>query len=229
MVGWFTIRRIPRERQQVPLRGYKLAYPVVSADGTEAGFTGVSLGRSRAYGITADAECVGNAAHHCPATWCGCGFYCFHSLSDARALACDSEYQHSVLLEVEARGHYIRCEKGLRYSRQTVAAVRAGRCGCGWPANAFADAGDGLVGWRRLLPLCAACAASRPVLSLEEFARLAGGVSISRDEQALAWAANSVVPASDSDMIPLLSAEAALLHARLDQLQSQLDRLTGEH
>jgi hypothetical protein len=225
------IRRIPRERQQVPLHGYKLAYPVVSADGAGVGFTGVSLGRSRVYGMTADAECVCNAAHHCPARWCGCGFYCFHTLTDARALACGPDYQHSVLLEVEASGDYIRYEKGLRYSRQTVTAVWTGRCDCGWPAQVFADAGNGLVGWRRLLPLCMACAESRPALSQEGFARLAGGVPVSRDEQAVARTARTasfIVPANDTELIPLLSAEAALLHARLDQLQSQLDRLARE-
>jgi len=34
MAGWLPVHRAPRERQAAPLRGYKLAHPMVSADGT---------------------------------------------------------------------------------------------------------------------------------------------------------------------------------------------------
>lgn len=224
------LRRVRRERPHAPLRGYKLAFPVVSADGTEAGFTGVSLGRSRAYGLTAEAVCVHGSRHRCPGRWCGCGFYCFHTLDDARAAACDPAYRHSVLLDVQASGHYIRYEKGLRYARQTVTAIRLGHCDCGRPAQALlTDSGRGLVGWHRLAPACAACAGPRRALSPERFARLAGVVDIRCAEQATAVTALSADGAAareDTDVLPLLSAEVSVLHARLDHLQSRIDRLT---
>lgn len=222
------VRRTSRERPQAPLRGFKLAYPMVSADGTTVGFSGVALGRSQVYGVSADAVCVQSARHRCPSGWCDCGFYCFHTIEDARALACDPEYQQAVLLEVAVSGRFVRYEKGFRYARQTVRAVRLGRCGCGRPAQAFVDAGSGVVGWRRLLPVCAVCAGLRPVLPLATFGRL-GGIEVEPDTQAVPFGVGFGLlgEALDEDaLVPLLSAEVALLQARLDELQSQLDRLT---
>ena len=38
MAGWLPVRRTPKEQPTAPLRGFKLAHPMVSADGTRAGF-----------------------------------------------------------------------------------------------------------------------------------------------------------------------------------------------
>jgi len=228
VAGWLPARRTPRERPQAPLRGFKLAYPMVSADGASIGFSGVALGRTQVYGVNADAVCVQSARHRCPSGWCDCGFYCFHTVEDARALACDPEYQQAVLLEVAVSGRFVRYEKGFRYAHQRVRAVRLGRCACGRPAQAFVDAGSGVVGWRRLLPVCAVCAGLRPVMPLVAFARL-GAVEVGPDAQAVAFSPGLGLldePLDESVIVPLLSAEVALLQARLDELQSQLDRLT---
>lgn len=215
---------------------------MISADARRVGFNGVALGRSQVYGTLADAVCIQSPRHRCPSSWCDCGFYCFHTLDDARDLACDAQYQHSVLLSVLASGRFVRYELGLRYARQTVQAVRVGRCACGRAATALADGGPGIVGWRRLHPVCGLCAGPRPVLSLQAFGALAGGLAVSGDE---ALADSPLAPAGDggtthgdlgvgaigeqldeSALVPLLSAEVALLQARLDQVQSRLEQLT---
>ena len=213
--------------------GYKIAYPMVSADGRRIGFNGVALGRTQVYGTVADAVCVHSPRHRCPSSWCDCGFYCFHDADQARGLGCDPEYRDSVLLEVLASGRYVHYELGLRSARQTVTAVRVGRCSCGRTAAAFADAGGAVVGWRRLVPVCGLCAGLRPVLALEAFGHLADGLPVTPDP----GLDDSVftplpqpggVPDGDLDdaaLVPLLSAEVALLQARLDELQRRLDRV----
>ena len=108
------------ERPDRPFTGYKLAHAVLSADGTRAGFAGLTLGAHNVYGATADAMCVWNRRHLPPRRWCGCGFYCLHTLSDARSLGCATENRSALLLQVAASGSYIRYERGLRYSRQRV-------------------------------------------------------------------------------------------------------------
>jgi hypothetical protein len=214
------------ERPERPFTGYKLAQAVVSADGAKAGFAGLTLGASRVYGVTADAACVWNGRHQPPRRWCGCGFYCLHELSDARALGCATANRSALLLEVAASGRYIRYERGLRYSRQRVRVVKDSRCGCGRPGTSLTDAGSGLVGWRHLTPVCGQCAAGRPALSLAEFTGLLDGPV--RIEPALALAAarpSAADGAADGESpFAVLSAEIALLHARLDDLQSRLDR-----
>ena len=112
---------IARQRgPEGPLTGYKIAYPMISADSRRVGFNGVALGRTQVYGQVADAVCIQSPRHHPPSSWCDCGFYCFHTLDDARDLACDPQYQHCVLLEIAASGRFVRYELGLRYARQTV-------------------------------------------------------------------------------------------------------------
>src|ERR1700761_438314 len=74
------------ERPDRPFTGYKLAHAVLSADGTKAGFAGLTLGADQVYGVTADAKCVWTPRHVPPRRWCGCGFYCLHEIADARAL-----------------------------------------------------------------------------------------------------------------------------------------------
>lgn len=220
MAGWPV--RTPRERLTAPLLGYKLAHPMVSADGSTAGFGGVTLGRGAIYGVLADATCAQGSRHKSPSPWCDCGFYCLHTLADAQALAGDPEYRDTVLLDVAASGRFLRYERGLRYARQRVRRVRVGRCGCARPATTFVDSGMTSVGWRRLVAVCAACAGVRPRLTLTGFSRLLGGVPVEADE--------SMAPLeqlAEQEMVPVLTAEIALLQARLDEVQRQLDRLTG--
>jgi len=261
------------ERPDRPFTGYKLAHAVLSADGGQAGFAGLTLGAHNVYGTTADAMCVWNRRHLPPRRWCGCGFYCLHALADARSLNCATENRSALLLQVAASGSYIRYERGLRYSRQRVVAVLDARCSCGRPGSALADAGRGIIGWRHLTPVCAPCTAGRPVLSLREFTarldspvRVAGLLSASPlslgpvadgpltqgvlDASSLgdplaeglgahvpaagdpqpgapgAAAAGAADLPSDAGESPIavLAAEIALLHARLDDLQSRLDR-----
>jgi hypothetical protein len=225
------VRRFGKERPGAPLPGFKLAYPMVSTDGTRGGFGGVTLGRSSVYGVVATAECAQGGQHRSPARWCDCGFYCVHRLQEALDLACDPDYRDTVLLEVKASGRFMRFERGLRYARQRVTAVWAGRCGCGLPGRFFADTGGGLPGWRRLRTVCAACTAQRPGLVLNEFARVLGGPPVRAGSPAVdAEGAKDAAPMDGVDtteLVPVLSAEVALLQARLDEVQRQLARLTG--
>ena len=217
------------------LPGWKIAYPMLSADGTAVGFNGVALGRSQVYGLVAEAVCVQSPRHRCPSAWCDCGFYCFHDAEQARALACDEQYERSVLLEVLASGRYVSYELGLRYQRQTITSVRVGRCRCGRAAAALDDVGGGIVGWRRLEAVCRECAGRRAVLSLEQLSRLAG-VPVSVDEGAERSVLAPLAPLAErypetADLppeaeIPVLSAEVTLLQARLDELQRRLEKLT---
>lgn len=181
--------RVPAERPGRPFTGFKLAHAVVSADGRQAGFGGLSIGAHLVYGRVAEARCGWNRRHAPPRRRCGCGFYCLHSLAEARGLACATEYRAAVLLEITASGRFIRYERGLRYSRQRVLTVRAGPCGCGRPAAVLADAGRGIRGWRYLTPSCAACAAGRHFLTFGGFARRLGGpVAVGPDTGAGDWA-----------------------------------------
>jgi hypothetical protein len=129
------------ERPDRPFTGYKLAHAVLSADGTRAGFAGLTLGATRVYGVTAEASCVWNSRHAPPRRWCGCGFYCLHALGDALALSCATENRSALLLEVAAAGRYIRYERGLRYSRQRVRVITQARCDCGHAASALTEPG----------------------------------------------------------------------------------------
>ena len=214
------------EHPDRPFTGYKLAHAVVSADGARTGFAGLTLGATRVYGVIGDACCVWNHRHAPPRRWCGCGFYCLHDLADARSLGCATENRSALLLEVTASGRYIRYERGLRYSRQRVRAILDARCGCGRPGAALADAGSGLIGWRHLTPVCDTCARGRPALTLRDFtSRLDGPVSV---QPLLSGATLPSDPLSTDESsaetpIAVLTAEIALLHARLDDLQSRLN------
>ena len=234
--------RTTKEWPAAPLHGFKLAYPMVSADGLRGGFSGITIGRSSVYGVTADATCAQGARHRSPSRWCDCGFYCMHSIDEARALSCDPDYRYAVILEVAASGRFIRYERGLRYAHQRITAVRAGRCGCGRPAAMFTETAAGMVGWRRLMGACLSCAGRRPAIRLSEFARMIGGPPVTPDDTAQPYrSAESHAPAAapgatagsaldEADraaMVPLLSAEVALLQARLDEVQEQLARLTA--
>ena len=249
-------RRAQLERPTGPLAGHKLAFPMLSADGTAAGFSGVTLGRAHVYRTVDDAVCAHGCRHSCPSRWCDCGFSCFHSDADARELACAPEHQGSVLLEVAASGRFRRYELGLRYARQRVRSVRMRPCRCGTTVAALADTGSGQHGWRRLEPVCARCAGARPVLSPERFARLAGVALLpddvpagpltpvgppaggpvgtgGTDEHPLddsAFGGRRTVeddPVATAGAVAVLTAEMALLQARLDEMARQLGRATA--
>lgn len=236
-MSWLRSLRLPRERPSRPFDGYKLAYPMLSVDSTRVGFSGVSLGRSQVYGPVAEGVCIQSPRHHPPVRYCDCGFYCFHSLGAAQSLACDPQYRSAVVLEVLASGRYVRYEEGLRYSRQRVRVMRVGRCECGRPAEVLIDAGTGQVGWRRLVGACALCAGWRPALTLAAFARLAGhGLRVAPDDEERTGARAAAMtplaayrddgPADPDRIVPLLTAEVALLQGRLDELQERLERLS---
>ncbi|MGH3171355.1 MAG: hypothetical protein ACRDN0_36535 [Trebonia sp.] len=217
------------EHPDRPFTGFKLARAVVSADGGRAGFAGLTLGATEEYGAVADATCVWNPRHVAPRRWCGCGFYCLHELADAQALGCATANRSALLLEVAASGRYIRYERGLRYSRQRVRLIRESRCGCGRSGTALADAGTGIVGWRHLTPVCGRCAATDrkqapPVLTMTEFAaRLDRPVPVDPSIAAPEPLAEQAQETGQGESpIAVLSAEIALLHARLDDLQSRL-------
>lgn len=222
--------RTPREHPAGPLVGYKLAYPMLSADGSAAAFSGVTLGRAHVYRWVDDAICAHGSRHECPSRWCDCGFYCFHDAADALELACAPEHQGAVQLEVVASGRFRRYELGLRYSRQRVRSVRLRPCRCGRPAAVLADTGSGSAGWRRLDPVCTPCAGHRPVLRPDDFGRLAGGVHVLVDDVAVP-AGVVVEPVAEVDIpqdagaVAVLTAEVALLQAQLERMQDRLDEL----
>lgn len=222
------------ERPDRPFTGFKLARAVLSADGSGAAFTGLTLGAAQVYGAVAEASCVWNSRHVPPRRRCGCGFYCLHSLEQAQALGCVTGNRQALLLEVTACGQYIRYELGLRYSRQRVRAIRDCRCACGRPGTALADAGTGLVGWRHQAPICDHCAAagpggpSRPVLRMADFAARLGGSVLVEPTAVTAGLADArsedAEPRVAESPIAVLTAEITLLHARLDDLQSRFER-----
>ena len=217
--------RLPEERPTEPPTGYKIAHPVLSQDGTRAGFTGVSLGGALPYGVLDEAGCVYGRRHRAPHRRCDCGFHCVHERSTAEALLCTAEHRAAVLLEVSVLGAYIRFERGFRYARQRVRTATVGPCACGAVAGALADAGWGRPGWRALSAACAGCVRGRTSLSLASFARLAGdGLRVRATGGGAVGLTGGLGAASELGVSELV-AEAALLQARLDWFQSQLARL----
>jgi hypothetical protein len=212
-------KRLPEERPAVPPTGYKVAFPMLSGDGTRVGFRGVSLGGRLVYGTVDEARCGYGRRHLSPARGCDCGFYCLHSSAEAQALTCATDCQEAVVLTVSVLGAYTRYERGMRYARQRIRSVRVGSCGCGRPAEAFRYADTGLPGWRAVAATCRNCAAGLKLLPFPEFARLAGpAVMLTTD------AAPDRAVGPDL-LLPQLAAEAALLRARLDLFQERLNRL----
>ncbi|MFD9277665.1 hypothetical protein ACFWD7_10295 [Streptomyces mirabilis] len=212
--------RLPEERPTEPPTGYKIAHPVLSQDGTRAGFTGVSLGGAVPYGVLDEARCVYGLRHRAPHRRCDCGFHCVHDSATAEAMLCTAEHRAALLLEVSVLGAYIRFEQGFRYARQRVRSATVGPCACGAVAAALADAGWGRPGWRALAAACAGCVRGRTSLSLAGFARLAGdGLRVRAGSGAVVGDLAAGLGVSE------LVAEAALLQARLDWFQTQLARL----
>ncbi|MFJ9248679.1 hypothetical protein [Streptomyces sp. NPDC101776] len=218
--------RLPEERPTEPPTGFKIAHPVLSHDGTRAGFTGVSLGGALPYGVVADASCVYGRHHRSPARRCDCGFHCVHERAAAQALLCTAEHRAAVLLDITVLGAYIRFELGFRYARQRVRTATVGPCTCGARAVALADAGWGRPGWRALTAACARCVQGRTSISPTTFARLAGdGLRVTTGSDTETATVDPGLP--EGLGVPELVAEAALLQARLDWFQSRLARLEG--
>ncbi|MGW3172201.1 hypothetical protein [Streptomyces sp. NPDC001153] len=217
--------RLPAERPTEPPTGYKIAHPVLSQDGTRAGFTGVSLGGALPYAVLDDASCVYGRRHRPPARLCDCGFHCVHDRGAAEAMLCTAEHRTALLLEVSVLGAYIRFERGFRYARQRVRTATAGPCACGATAVALADAGWGRPGWRALAPVCGDCVRGSASVSLAGFAGLAGqGLRVAARGGGTALPSAELAYGAEPG-VPELVAEAALLQARLDWFQSQLARL----
>ena len=227
-------KAIPVERPAGPLHGYKLGFPMLSADGEAAGFGGIWSSGQAVYRIEDTAVCFWSPRHSAPKRRCSCGFYCLHSLDAARAMACEEEYRSTVVLEVEVRGRFIRYEEGFRYSRQRILAVRTNRCLCGRPVDGFVDSGTGIRGWLRLRPCCHVCRAGRQPITLSAFAVLLGNgtgltPAISRLESD--WTGQPPDHADGDEVearsaVSVLTAEVALLQARVDALQAEVSRLT---
>jgi hypothetical protein len=188
--------RLPTEHPTEPPTGFKIAHPLLSQDGTRAGFTGVSLGGALPYGVVADAACVYGRRHRPPARLCDCGFHCVHERTVAEALLCTAEHRSAVLLEVSVLGAYIRFERGFRYARQRVRTMTVGACACGAPSVALADAGWGRPGLRALAAACAGCLRGRVSVTPASFVRLAGDGLRAVTDRALGAAAPGGVPSA---------------------------------
>lgn len=222
-----------REFSSSPLTGYKIAYPLMSADGSRTAFCGTGTGHRHVYLAVDNAICLNNSRHHVPNWMCTCGFYCLHTLDAARDLTCAPENRNTVVLEVAASGRYRCHDLGLRYETQRVRRVWTGRCRCGRPTEVFIDAGTGRTAWRNLTPSCVHCSDGRPVLPLDKFAALTGtaGLEVRVDRAPLR---NFIVPdrpltgdgvGAPGDATPVVDAELAVINARVDELQSHVDRL----
>ncbi|MEV5980382.1 hypothetical protein [Streptomyces sp. NPDC052114] len=214
--------RLPEERPKEPPTGYKIARPVLSHDGTRAGFTGVSLGAGLPYGVLDEAGCVYGRRHRAPHRRCDCGFHCVHDRANAAGLLCTAEHRKAALLEVTVLGAYIRFERGFRYARQRVRTATVPPCACGAEASLLADAGWGRPGWRILEAACGRCRGARVAVAVAEFERLAG-------EGLRVVVTPAVAPAGPPGLgTPELMAEAALLQARLDWFQAELGRISED-
>ncbi|MGD9987538.1 hypothetical protein [Pseudonocardia sp.] len=219
-------RSAPRELSATPLTGFKIAFPMISADGATTAFSGVGAGRARVYRADDDAVCVNNAHHTVPHPLCRCGFYCLHTMAAARDLTCVPENRDVVVLEVAASGRYRRHELGLRYAHQRVRTVRTGRCRCGRAAELFVDSGAGRLGWRRLVACCAGCAGDRPTLTLDTFAALTGDDALQAraDHEPLRRFVIATGGAPrDGDAV--VEAELAVVNARIDELHARVEDL----
>ena len=156
--------RLPEERPTEPPTGYKIAHPVLSQDGTRAGFTGVSLGGALPYGVLADASCVYGLRHRAPNRRCDCGFHCVHDRDGGRGPAVHGRAPYGraarsprarPLPPLRARLPLRPAAGAHGHRRPLRAAARSPRL---WPTPAGADRGGG----RWPPPARAACAAVRP-------------------------------------------------------------------
>ena len=115
-------------------------------------------------------------------------------------------------------------------------AVRVGPCRCGRPAIGLIDALAGFVGWRCLAAACAACAADRPCRTFAEFAAcLSEPVGVDTNTEPGAYGGGLMMPSAVSAGAPpgpssvvVLTAEIALVQARLDDLQARVARHYGD-
>jgi len=221
-------RNAAREFSASPLTGYKIAIPMISADGATTAFSGVGAGRARVYRADDDAVCVNNSRHPVPHALCQCGFHCLHTMAAARDLTCVPENRDTVVLEVAASGRYRRHELGLRYAHQRIRAVWIGRCRCGRAAERFVDSGGGRLGWRQLVACCAVCAGDRPTLTRDSFAALTGDktLQVRADHDPLRrFAVTTDGAPTPRDGYAVVEAELAVVNARVDELHAQVEDL----
>jgi hypothetical protein len=205
-MGFPFRRQLPVERPPGPLRGHKLAYPMLSGDGRTAGFRGVWSSAQPVYGVRDTAVCFWNDHHSPPERRCGCGFYCFHSPDAARAMACEGQYRSTVILEVDLFGRFIRYEEGFRYSDQRILAVHLNRC-----------------------------RGSKEIITPTRFGALLGDPALIKAEATPSDRRSgpgvpdtlATAPEEDVSSLSVLTAEIALLQARVDSLQAQLSRLSN--
>lgn len=134
----------PVEPTLEDLGGWKAAALWIADDGTQARLGGLTIGSGELYAAEADAVCVHAAEHPelvhvihpevvdggdlvVPGRSCSCGFHAWTNRERARALVVLSSARASarVLVQVEAFGTVIVCERGIRYSSQTVLGVHA--------------------------------------------------------------------------------------------------------
>jgi hypothetical protein len=145
-------------------------------------------------------------------------------------MACEGQYRSTVILEVEVTGRFIRYEEGLRYSDQRVLAVHLSRCLCGRPASMLVDSGTGITGWLQLQPCCLRCNGAKVTITPAKFGALLGAPGLVMtdatppDGEPPDWVPNPPAVAPDASL-SVLTAEVALLQARVDSLQAQLARL----
>lgn len=230
----FSLRPLAVERPLGPLRGHKLAYPLLSVDGRAAAFRGIWSSAQPVYRVRDSASCFWNNRHDPPIRRCGCGFYCLDSFDAARAMACEGRYRSTVILEVELSGRFIRYEQGYRYSDQRVLTVHLNRCECGRPASVLVDSGTGTTGWLQLEPSCSRCNVRKEAMSPSEFGTLLGDPAVVVAAESPAGGDPEcpapITPLPDNDTsasIGVLAAELALLQTRVDNLEAQLARRTG--
>ena len=214
-----------------PLTGYNLR-AVLSADGATTGF-GLTLGATRVYGAVSDAAAGLNRRHAPPRR-------CVRLRSSAErprrsaVPACANGEPLGPALGVAALPRYIRYERGLRYSRQRVRAIlgrpvrvaaglappsptrqRPDRLASPGPRSAARARGqaDAYPQGLHRAPLTAP-SASRPCRRAPRWPRARRG----RRRHA------TCRPVRENTPIAVPTAEIALLHARLDDLQSRLDK-----
>jgi hypothetical protein len=105
------------------------------------------------------------------------------------------------------------------------------------------DSGSGLAGWRQLEPACASCGGWSAAVTFTDLVdRLGGAVGVTTDCEPAGSGVQAGSPSGGAETgaggapldpaaepsITVVAAEVALLQARLDELQRQLVRLSGD-
>ena len=96
------------------------------------------------------------------------------------------------------------------------------------------DSGAGITGWLQLQPCCRQCRGSKEIITPAKFGALLGDPALIKaeatpsDRESGAWVRDTLaaVAEEDASSLSVLTAEIALLQARVDSLQAQLSRLS---